>query len=177
MLPDGVSTNRVRSTTGPRGRHARQRWVYGRERDRARRRGRSGGVLAGRGLVPRLLQRRGGIVSRPAWYETEAELADDLRGAYEGAGELHLPYAEISVIDQAVEKVWQGEGWYRVTDGYGEEWEPDFYVTRECLVADMAGRLRPGARMRPVRRAGPGPQPAPRPLPLIRPGIQTGRPT
>lgn len=44
-----------------------------------------------------------------AWYETEAELADDLRGAYEGAGELHLPYAEISVIDQAVEKVWQGE--------------------------------------------------------------------
>lgn len=72
-----------------------------------------------------------------AWYETEAELADDLRGAYEGAGELHLPYAEISVIDQAVERVWQGEGWYRVTDGYGEEWEPDFYVTRECLVADM----------------------------------------
>lgn len=41
------------------------------------------------------------------------------------------------MIDQTVEKVWQGEGWYRVTDGYGKEWEPDFYVTRECLVADM----------------------------------------
>lgn len=41
------------------------------------------------------------------------------------------------MIDQAVEKVWQGEGWYLVTDGYGEEWEPDFYVARECLVADM----------------------------------------
>ena len=44
---------------------------------------------------------------------------------------------EISVIDQAVEKVWQGEGWYRVTGGDGEKWEPDFYVTRECLVAAL----------------------------------------
>lgn len=65
-----------------------------------------------------------GARSYPAtWYETEAELADDLRDAYEGATELHLPYAEISVIDQAVEKIWQGEGWYQVT-----------YVTRGCLV-------------------------------------------
>lgn len=77
--------------------------------------------LASKGMLP-----KGAAVYSP-----------DARGAYEGAGELHLPYAEISVIDQAVEKVWQGEGWYRVTDGYGEEWEPDFYVTRECLVADM----------------------------------------
>ena len=76
-----------------------------------------------------------GMGSYPAtWYETEGELADDLRGAYGDAGEIHLPYAEISVIDQAVEKVWQGEGWYRVTGGDGEKWEPDFYVTRECLV-------------------------------------------
>lgn len=76
--------------------------------------------------------------SYPAtWYGTEADLADDLRGAYGDAGEIHLPYAEISVIDQAVEKVWQGEGWYRVTGGYGEKWEPDFYVTRECLVAAL----------------------------------------
>lgn len=76
--------------------------------------------------------------SYPAtWYGTEADLADDLRGAYGDAGEVHLPYAEISVIDQAVEKVWRGEGWYRVTDGDGEKWEPDFYVTRECLVAAL----------------------------------------
>lgn len=55
-----------------------------------------------------------GMGSYPAtWYGTEADLADDLRGAYGDAGEIHLPYAEISVIDQAVEKVWQGEGWYR----------------------------------------------------------------
>lgn len=52
-----------------------------------------------------------GMGSYPAtWYGTEADLADDLRGAYGDAGEIHLPYAEISVIDQAVEKVWQGEG-------------------------------------------------------------------
>ena len=81
-----------------------------------------------------------GARSYPAtWYETEEELADDLRGAYEGASELHLPYAEISVIDQAVEKVWQGDGWYQATDGYGEKWEPDFYVTRECLVEVLRG--------------------------------------
>lgn len=62
-----------------------------------------------------------GMGSYPAtWYGTEADLADDLRGAYGDAGEIHLPYAEISVIDQAVEKVWQGEGWYRVTGGDGE---------------------------------------------------------
>ena len=73
-------------------------------------------MLAGRGLVPNLLHRRDGIV----WYGTEADLADDLRGAYGDAGEIHLPYAEIAVIDQAVEKVWQGEGWYRVTGGGGE---------------------------------------------------------
>lgn len=79
-----------------------------------------------------------GMGSYPAtWYGTEADLADDLRGAYGDAGEIHLPYAEISVIDQAVEKVWQGEGWYRVTGGDGEKWEPDFYVTRECLVAAL----------------------------------------
>lgn len=52
-----------------------------------------------------------GMGSYPAtWYGTEADLADDLRGAYGDAGEIHLPYAEISVIDQAVEKVWQGRG-------------------------------------------------------------------
>ena len=79
-----------------------------------------------------------GMGSYPAtWYGTQADLADDLRGAYGDAGEIHLPYAEISVIDQAVEKVWQGEGWYRVTGGDGEKWEPDFYVTRECLVAAL----------------------------------------
>lgn len=66
-------------------------------------------------------------------------MPDSLRGAYEGASELHLPYAEISVIDQAVEKVWQGDGWYQATDGYGEKWEPDFYVTRECLVEVLRG--------------------------------------
>ena len=51
-----------------------------------------------------------GMGSYPAtWYGTEADLADDLRGAYGDAGEIHLPYAEISVI----------------------------YVTRECLVAAL----------------------------------------
>ena len=76
--------------------------------------------------------------SYPAtWYGAEADLAGGLRGAYGDAGEIILPYAEISVIDQAVEKVWQGEGWYRVTGGDGEKWEPDFYVTRECLVAAL----------------------------------------
>ena len=28
-------------------------------------------------------------------------------------------------------------GTYRVTGGDGEKWEPDFYVTRECLVAAL----------------------------------------
>lgn len=50
-------------------------------------------------------------------------------------------YMDENEIERAVagdlRECWQGEGWYRVTDGYGEEWEPDFYVARECLVADM----------------------------------------
>lgn len=38
--------------------------------------------------------------SYPAtWYGAEADLAGGLRGAYGDAGEIHLPYAEISVID------------------------------------------------------------------------------
>lgn len=36
-----------------------------------------------------------------------------------------------------LEECRRGEGWYRVTDGNGERWEPDFYVTRECLVAAL----------------------------------------
>lgn len=50
-------------------------------------------------------------------------------------------YTDDDEIGRAVaadlEECWQGEGWYRVTGGDGEKWEPDFYVTRECLVAAL----------------------------------------
>lgn len=50
-------------------------------------------------------------------------------------------YTDDDEIGRAVaadlEECWQGEGWYRVTGGDGEKWEPDFYVTSECLVAAL----------------------------------------
>lgn len=50
-------------------------------------------------------------------------------------------YTDDDEIGRAVaadlEECWQGEGWYRVTGDDGEKWEPDFYVTRECLVAAL----------------------------------------
>lgn len=52
-------------------------------------------------------------------------------------------YMDEDEIERAVsgdlKKVWQGDGWYQATDGYGEKWEPDFYVTRECLVEVLRG--------------------------------------
>ena len=66
--------------------------------------------------------------------------ADAVTVKFDGADEkvrIERHRWEINKSEAIVEKVWQGEGWYRVTGGDGEKWEPDFYVTRECLVAAL----------------------------------------
>lgn len=103
-----------------------------------------------------------GMGSYPAtWYGAEADLAGGLRGAYGDAGEIHLPYAEISVIDQAVEKVWQGEGWYRGDGRRRREMGAGLLRYTRMPGRRTARRLRRGIlqrrHMRPTCRAGPGP--------------------
>lgn len=104
-----------------------------------------------------------GMGSYPAtWYETEADLADDLRDRPGGRE------------DMAGRGMVSGDGRLRREVGAGLL----RYARLPC--PGLARCLRRGIlqrrRMRPARRAGPGPHPS-HSRPLIRPVFRTGRPT
>lgn len=103
-----------------------------------------------------------GMGSYPAtWYGTEADLADDLRGAYGDAGEIHLPYAEISVIDQRSRRSGQGRGMVSGDGRRRREMGAGLLRYTRMPSRRTARRLRRGIlqrrHMRPTCRAGPGP--------------------